>query len=135
MRITMVHTFWMRVTSLVPRVMSEAAENWLTMMLVMNLTSVAIVWFGAQGVAAGTMQTGDLIAFITYAMVIIMGCLIGLLGHIAEARPQVGLGKRAQIDAVEGVGTHAELMESCPEYREIALSQLSEEELVEGGAR
>ena len=29
MRITMVHTFWMRVTSLVPRVMSEAAENWL----------------------------------------------------------------------------------------------------------
>lgn len=27
MRITMVHTFWMRVTSLVPRVMSEAAEN------------------------------------------------------------------------------------------------------------
>ena len=36
---------------------------------------------------------------------------------------------------VAGVGTHAELMESCPEYREIALSQLSEEELVEGGAR
>lgn len=36
---------------------------------------------------------------------------------------------------VAGVGTHAELMESCPEYREIALSQLSEEELAEGGAR
>ena len=26
---TMVRTFWMRVTSLVPRVMSEDAENWL----------------------------------------------------------------------------------------------------------
>ena len=36
---------------------------------------------------------------------------------------------------VAGVGTHVELMESCPEYREIALSQLSEEELAEGGAR
>ena len=36
---------------------------------------------------------------------------------------------------VAGVGTHGELMESCPEYREIALSQLTEEELVEGGAR
>ena len=36
---------------------------------------------------------------------------------------------------VAGVGTHAELMGSCPEYREIALSQLSEEELAEGGAR
>ncbi len=33
---------------------------------------------------------------------------------------------------VVGVGAHAELMESCAEYREIALSQLSEAEL-EGG--
>ena len=31
-------------------------------------------------------------------------------------------------DAV-GIGTHKELLESCPVYREIALSQLSEEEL------
>ena len=30
---------------------------------------------------------------------------------------------------VVGTGTHAELMEVCPAYREIALSQLSEEEL------
>ena len=59
-----------------------------TMMLVMNLTSVAIVWFGAQGVAAGTMQTGDLIAFITYAMVIIMGCLImGMVSIMRAAGP------------------------------------------------
>ena len=29
-----------------------------------------------------------------------------------------------------GNGTHRELMDSCPVYREIALSQLSEEELV-----
>ena len=31
-------------------------------------------------------------------------------------------------DAV-GVGTHQELLETCPVYREIALSQLSKEEL------
>jgi ATP-binding cassette, subfamily B, multidrug efflux pump len=30
---------------------------------------------------------------------------------------------------VAGIGTHAELMESCPTYREIVLSQLSEEEV------
>jgi ATP-binding cassette subfamily B multidrug efflux pump len=29
---------------------------------------------------------------------------------------------------VVGVGTHPELMETCPTYREIVLSQLSEEE-------
>ena len=28
-----------------------------------------------------------------------------------------------------GAGTHKELLETCPVYREIALSQLSEEEL------
>lgn len=47
-----------------------------TMMLVMNLTSVAIVWFGGFGVADGSLQTGDLIAFITYAMLIIFSFLI-----------------------------------------------------------
>lgn len=31
-------------------------------------------------------------------------------------------------DAV-GIGTHKELLQTCPVYREIALSQLSEEEL------
>lgn len=46
------------------------------MMLVMNLTSVAIVWFGGLEVQQGTLQTGDLIAFITYSMVIIMGFLM-----------------------------------------------------------
>lgn len=47
-----------------------------TMMLVMNLTSIAIVWFGGFGVSDGSLQTGDLIAFITYAMLIIMAFLI-----------------------------------------------------------
>ena len=36
---------------------------------------------------------------------------------------------------VAGVGTHAELMERCPEYAQIALSQLSPAELEKGGAR
>ena len=34
---------------------------------------------------------------------------------------------------VAGIGTHKELMEKCEEYKEIAISQLSQEEL-EGGA-
>ena len=50
------------------------------MMLIMNLVSVAIIWCGGHAVDAGTLQTGDLIAFITYSMVIIMGFLmIGML--------------------------------------------------------
>ena len=34
---------------------------------------------------------------------------------------------------IAGLGTHDALMASCPVYREIAMSQLSEEELKKGG--
>ena len=39
--------------------------------LIMNGVSVLIVWVGAHYVDLGTVQTGDIIAFITYAMMII----------------------------------------------------------------
>lgn len=46
------------------------------MMLIMNMTAIAIVWFGGLYINDGVIQTGDLIAFITYSMVIIMGFLM-----------------------------------------------------------
>ncbi len=42
------------------------------MMLIMNGVSVAIIYFGAHGVDNGTMQVGNMMAFIQYAMQIIM---------------------------------------------------------------
>lgn len=46
------------------------------MMLVMNGVSVLIVYNGAHSVDAGTMQVGDMMAFIQYAMQIIMSFLM-----------------------------------------------------------
>ncbi len=46
------------------------------MMLLMNVITLAIVWFGAQGVDLGTMMVGDLMAFITYTMQIVMSFLM-----------------------------------------------------------
>lgn len=46
------------------------------MMLIMNGLSVLIVWVGAGAVDSGSMQVGDLTAFITYAMQIIMAFLM-----------------------------------------------------------
>lgn len=43
-----------------------------SMMLIMNGTSALIVWVGASYIDTGAIQTGDLIAFITYSMVIVM---------------------------------------------------------------
>ncbi len=46
------------------------------MMLVMNGISVLIVWTGAHSVNDGTMQVGDMMAFIQYTMQIIMSFLM-----------------------------------------------------------
>lgn len=47
-----------------------------TMMFLINITSVGIIWFGAKNVDAGTLKVGDMIAFITYAMQIVMSFLM-----------------------------------------------------------
>ena len=46
------------------------------MMLIMNLTTILIVSKGGQHIAQGTMQVGDMMAFIQYAMLIIMSFLM-----------------------------------------------------------
>ncbi|WP_080798141.1 ABC transporter ATP-binding protein [Arabiibacter massiliensis] len=56
------------------------------MMLIMNGVSVLIVWVGGSYIDTGAIQTGDLIAFITYAMVIIMSFL--MIGMISIMLPR-----------------------------------------------
>ncbi|EAD2730730.1 ABC transporter ATP-binding protein [Listeria monocytogenes] len=46
------------------------------MMLLMNLTSIAIVWIGSIFIGNGDMQVGDLMAFIQYAMQIMMSFMM-----------------------------------------------------------
>ena len=46
------------------------------MMLIMNITMVAIIWFGAQRIDAGEMQVGGLMAFLQYGMQILFSLLM-----------------------------------------------------------
>jgi len=46
------------------------------MMLIMNALSLAIIWVGAHQVAEATMQVGDMMAFMQYAMQIVMAFLM-----------------------------------------------------------
>lgn len=59
------------------------------MMFVMNGVSVLIVWAGGKGVDNGIVQVGDLTAFITYSMVIIMSFL--MLSMISIMLPRAGV--------------------------------------------
>ena len=59
------------------------------MTFVMNGISVLIVWVGAHGVDEGTVQVGDLTAFITYSMVIVMGFL--MIAMVCIMLPRAGV--------------------------------------------
>lgn len=46
------------------------------MMLIMNVITIAIVWFGGKGIEAGNLQVGQMLAFITYTMQIVISFLM-----------------------------------------------------------
>lgn len=59
------------------------------MMFVMNCVTVLIVWMSAKGIDTGRMQVGDMMAFITYAILIVMSFL--MLTMIAIVLPRAGV--------------------------------------------
>lgn len=69
------------------------------MMFVMNGISVLIVWVGSKGVDAGTIQVGDMTAFITYSMVIVMGFL--MLAMISIMLPRAGVAADRIVEVID----------------------------------
>lgn len=59
------------------------------MMLIMNGLMLSIIWFGAKQVAAANMQVGDMIAFMQYAMQIVMSFLMLSMMFIIIPRASV----------------------------------------------
>ena len=90
--------------------------------LIMNLATVAIVWFGAQDVAVGTMQVGDIMAFITYAMMIVMAFLMISMVAVLLPRAEISAGRIDEVlscdpavhepkspKSLDGAAAHGEL--------------------------
>ena len=71
------------------------------MMLIMNGITVLIVWVGAQGADLGTMQVGDIMAFITYTMQIVMSFL--MLSMISVMLPRAGVAAGRINEVIETV--------------------------------
>lgn len=59
------------------------------MMMIMNVLTVGIVWFGAKKIDGGNMQVGAMTAFITYAMMIVMSFLMLTMMSIMLPRAAV----------------------------------------------
>jgi ATP-binding cassette subfamily B protein len=67
------------------------------LMLIMNLVSILIIWVGAGKINDGTMQVGDMMAFIQYTMQIIISFL--MLTMISVVLPRAGVAAK-RIDEV-----------------------------------
>ena len=59
------------------------------MMFVMNCVTVLIVWAGSHGVNDGVMQVGDMMAFISYTMQIVMAFMILTMVSVMLPRAEV----------------------------------------------
>ena len=59
------------------------------MMLVMNMTVVAVIWFGGIRISNGAMQIGDLMAFIQYVMMIMFALVMASFMFVMIPRAAV----------------------------------------------
>ena len=67
------------------------------LMLIMNSISLLIVWVGAHGIDAGTMQVGNMMAFIQYTMQIVMSFLMISMVSIMLPRASVSANRINEI--------------------------------------
>jgi ATP-binding cassette subfamily B multidrug efflux pump len=58
-------------------------------MTVVNLSSIAVVWFGAHRIDSGEMQIGDLTAFLAYLMQIVMSVMMATFMFMMVPRAEV----------------------------------------------
>jgi ATP-binding cassette subfamily B protein len=67
------------------------------MMLILNLAVVAIVWFGARLIDNGSIQIGNMLAFMQYAMQVIMSFLMISIIFIMVPRASVSANRIAEV--------------------------------------
>lgn len=67
------------------------------MMLLMNLTVVAIIWFGGVRIDSGNMQIGDLMAFIQYVMQIMFALVMASMMFVILPRAAVSANRIQEV--------------------------------------
>ena len=67
------------------------------MMLMMNGTTLAVVWFGGRQIIVGNMQVGDLTAFTTYIVQILMSLMMLAMVILQSSRALASLSRISEI--------------------------------------
>ncbi|MET9497022.1 ABC transporter ATP-binding protein [Streptomyces sp. NPDC006552] len=79
-------------------------------MTIVNIASIAVVWFGAHRIDGGNMQIGDLTAFLAYLMQIVMSVMMATFMFMQVPRAEV-CAERIQ----EVLGTESSVVPPAPE--------------------
>ena len=98
------------------------AGRWQALMLpvttlVINVSSVALIWFGGQRIDAGQMQVGSLIAFLSYFMQILMAVLMATFILVVIPRASVCAERIAEVLSTQPAITSGPAAKSPPAIR------------------
>ncbi|MCR8642746.1 ABC transporter ATP-binding protein/permease [Paenibacillus sp. N1-5-1-14] len=112
-----------------------------TMMLVLNFSTIAIIWFGGIRIDQGNMQVGDLMAFIQYAMQIMFSLIMLSMMFVMIPRASVSAARINEVlnmqpeikdptnpakpTAVKGVVSFKDVVFSYPGAEEPALTNIT----------
>ena len=72
-----------------------------TVMLVLNVSSTAVIWFGAFRIEDGSMQVGTMIAFLSYLMQILMSVMMATFMAIMIPRASVSADRISEVLGTE----------------------------------
>lgn len=101
------------------------------MMLIMNVITILIVYVGGHHIDDGTMQVGDMMAFIQYTMQIIMAFLMFTMLSIMLPRASVASTRIYQVLSIQNsildpsgdeVNTQVETKEKSVEFRDVSFA-------------
>ncbi|MBA2396973.1 MAG: ABC transporter ATP-binding protein [Ktedonobacteraceae bacterium] len=104
------------------------------LLLLLNLSSIAIFWFGSMRINNGTMQVGSLFAFLQYAMQILFALLMASMMVALLARASAAATRISQVLTIQSTITDAVHVKSADEqvgyveFRDVTFSYAGAEE-------
>nr|WP_297428875.1 ABC transporter ATP-binding protein [uncultured Actinotalea sp.] len=87
-----------------------------TVFLVLNVSSVAVIWFGGQRIDDGSMQVGSMVAFLSYLMQILMSVMMAVMMVMVIPRAEVSAERITEV-----LGTASTVVPAAAPVRPAAL--------------
>ncbi|MDO4267296.1 MAG: ABC transporter ATP-binding protein [Eubacteriales bacterium] len=111
------------------RAMNIVIATMPVMMLAMNVTTLAVVWYGGNLIIGGSMQVGDLTAFTTYIVQILMSLMMLSMVFLQSARAMASIRRineimKAEVDLTDEHGSRKDkrVTRGLVEFRDVSFS-------------